>query len=395
MNVLIIGGTGVLSSAVTAEALKQGITVTMINRGRRRIPEGVELIKADKGDLGYIAKQLEGRYFDAVMDYLCYTDEATRKSVQFYSNYTNQYFFISSCAVYDTQGLEGKEGDEDSPKPLRLWDYSINKWESEKSLMELLKNTDTKFTVIRPCVTYDDTRIPYGITPQYGYHWTLVSRIKSGKPIITWNNGDNRCNMMRVEDFAVGAVGLIGNPKAYNQAFNICGDETPSFKEVLECLVDIIGVEANTIDISSEFYANEIPSRRGEIIGGRSIDTINSNKKVKEAVPSFKQSIPLKEGVEKTLNAYRSQGYQKGIDWQFDGDCDRVIRKWLKLNKLQRNESLGFVDYLGNASFMDKLTYWSSYRKDSIAGEVVMIIIRYSQRFSGFMKRIALKFKRQ
>ena len=32
MNVLIIGGTGVLSSAVTAEALRQGIAVTMISQ---------------------------------------------------------------------------------------------------------------------------------------------------------------------------------------------------------------------------------------------------------------------------------------------------------------------------------------------------------------------------
>ena len=31
MNVLMIGGTGVLSTAVTNEALKQGIHVVMIN----------------------------------------------------------------------------------------------------------------------------------------------------------------------------------------------------------------------------------------------------------------------------------------------------------------------------------------------------------------------------
>jgi len=54
----------------------------------------------------------------------------------------------------------------------------------------------------------DDTHIPYGISPQYGYHWTLIARILSGKPIIRWNGGINRCNMMRVEDFAVGVIGL-------------------------------------------------------------------------------------------------------------------------------------------------------------------------------------------
>lgn len=134
---------------------------------------------------------------------------------------------------------------------------------------------------------YGLRRIPYGISPQYGYHWTLAARILNNKPIIRWNGGINRCNMMRVEDFAVGAVGLIGNPSAYNEAFNICGDETPSFNDVLDCLSELTGKIVKTVDIDSAFYAKEVPKRAGEILGGRSIDSINSNEKIKAAVPSY------------------------------------------------------------------------------------------------------------
>ena len=75
MEILIIGGTGVLSTAVTIEAIKQGINVTMVNRGNRmnRIPKGVKLIKADKYDYATIAAGIEDKKFDAVMDYLCYS----------------------------------------------------------------------------------------------------------------------------------------------------------------------------------------------------------------------------------------------------------------------------------------------------------------------------------
>ena len=75
MNVLIIGGTGVLSSAVTNEALRQGFKVTMINRGSRSnlIPDNVEFLKSDKNDLKKIRHLLGERRFDAVMDYLCYS----------------------------------------------------------------------------------------------------------------------------------------------------------------------------------------------------------------------------------------------------------------------------------------------------------------------------------
>ena len=74
MNVLMIGGTGVLSTAVTNEALKQGIQVVMINRGHRKklIPDNVELIKSDKNDFNRIRSLLGERKFDAVIDFLCY-----------------------------------------------------------------------------------------------------------------------------------------------------------------------------------------------------------------------------------------------------------------------------------------------------------------------------------
>lgn len=362
MRILVIGGTGVLSSAVVKEALKQGINVTMINRGRRKnlIPPGVELIKSDKDDLQFIRKTLKGREFDAVMDYLCYTDEETTKSFNLYSQYTKQYFFISSCAVYNTS--LGGICKEDSPKVLPIWNYSVNKWTSEKHLMSLASQTDVKYTIIRPCVTYGDTRIPYGISPRYGYHWTLVARILNNKPIIRWNGGVNRCNMMRVEDFAVGVVGLIGNPKAYNEAFNICGDETPSFNDVLDCLSELTGKPIQTVDIDSSFYAKELPQRSGEILGGRSIDAINSNEKIKSVVPAFRQNISLKEGIAKTFDAYRTENYQRGIDWQFEGETDRIIRKW---SKIHRRDTLGmnvdFIDYLHNASKSDYWTYYKSF----------------------------------
>ena len=359
MNILIIGGTGVLSSAVTAEALRQGIAVTMINRGKRKIPEGVELIKSDKDDLEYIATQLDGRTFDAVMDYLCFTDSQTERSVQFYTKYTKQYFYISSCAVYNTELLAGKMADEDSPKVLPIWKYSVDKWASEQKIVKMFEGSDVKYTIIRPCVTYGDTRIPYGISPMYGYHWTLAARILAGKPIITWNEGKNRCNMTRVEDFAVGVVGLIGNEKAYGEAFNVCGDETPTFREVLDVISQYLHKEVITVDVSSEFYAKEIPSRAGEILGGRSIDTINSNAKLKAAVPAFRQTFSLTEGIYKTLDAYKSQRYQHGIDWKFDADTDRTISKWCKIQGIRLDKkSTSIVDYLGNVTIKDRIRYW-------------------------------------
>lgn len=365
MKVLLIGGTGVLSTAVAKEAVRQGISVFMINRGRRPIPDGVELLKSDKDDFNRIKLLIGDTSFDAVIDFLCFTDAQITKSFNFYKQYTQQYFFISSCAVYDTRRDGIKT--EDSPKVLPIWKYSIDKWASEEHLYKMAAEAGIYYTVIRPGVTYDDTRIPYGIMPPYGYHWTLIERIKHGKPVIRWNKGGNRSNMMRVEDFAVGVVGLIGNPKAYNEAFNICGDEAPTYNDVITVIEKWLGKKAVFIDVTPEFYAKQIPNQKGEILGGRGLDAVSSNEKIKSVVPTFRQTICLEEGVVKTLEVYKNNHFQKGIDWVFDAYQDRTAKIWC--NKKGINTSgynLHFVDYLKSANTKDHLDYLIAFYQNNV-----------------------------
>ncbi len=356
MKVLLIGGTGVLSTAVANEAVKQGMSVYVVNRGRRTLPKGVELLKSDKDDFARIAQLIGDNRFDAVIDFLCFTDTQITKSFNFYKKYTQQYFFISSCAVYDTR-IEGKKT-EDSPKVLPIWKYSVDKWASEEHLYKMATEEGINYTVIRPGVTYDDTRIPYGIMPPYGYHWTLVERIKHDKPVIRWNKGENRSSMMRVEDFAVGVVGLIGNPKAYNEAYNICGDEAPTYNDVISVIERWLGKKAIFLDVTPEFYAKQMPVQKGEILGGRGLDAISSNAKIKTVVPSFKQTVNIEEGVIRTLEAYENNHYQKGIDWVFDACQDRTAILWCKQKGINTSDfNLRFVDYLQTAGRKDRFEY--------------------------------------
>ena len=353
LKLLVVGGTGVLSTAVVKEALHKGIGVSMINRGNRpdRIPAGVELIQCDIRDTERLKSLLEGRRFDAVIDFICYTREQIARSLALFQDHADQYVFISSACVYDTS-LPGLKA-EDAPKGFKDWNYSTDKWDCEQYLVQKAGEVNLNYTIVRPCITYDDTRIPYGIMPPYGYHWTLVARILNDKPVITWDGGSARWNMMRVEDFAVGLVGLVGNPAAYGQAFNICGDEPTSWNEMLDTLGEILGKAVKKVDMTSEQLKKYCPGRAGEI-AGRAADAIIDNSKIKQFVPEFRQTISLEEGIRKTLEAYKSQNYQKGIDWRFDAHWDYFARKeYYEKGHIK----VGFIDYLKNASLKDRLVY--------------------------------------
>ena len=361
MNLLIVGGTGVLSTAVVREAMNKGISVSMINRGNRKhlIPESVELIRADIRDTDFLRQSLSGRHFDAVIDFLCYDQKQISHSLELFHSITKQYIFISSACVYDTSipGLKT----EDSLKGFKDWSYSTDKWACEQYLVRKASELGFHYTIIRPCITYDDTRIPYGIMPSYGYHWTLVERILNGKAVITWDGGRARWNMMRVEDFAVGLVGLIGNPAAYGQAFNICGDEPTSWDEVLNTLGGILGKEVKKLNVSSEQLKLYCPNREGEI-AGRATDAIIDNSKIKRFVPEFKQTLSLEEGIRKTIEAYKSQNYQKGIDWRFDAQWDYITSKEADHKGLFK---IGFINYLGAATLRNQAVYQMIRHKDA------------------------------
>ncbi len=386
IKLLLIGGTGVLSSAVTEESLKRGYDVTMINRGSRPIPSAAHLFKSNNKDYSRIEQYLQGKFFDAVIDFLCYTKEDLNHSFALYHNYTRQYFFISSGAVYNLKMPAPFK--EDDPKVLDIWPYSVNKWNCECLLEEMASKTSCNYTIIRPGVTYGNTRIPYGISPSYGYHWTLCARILTGKPIISWNGGRIRSSVMRVEDFAYQLVGLIGNKNAFNEVFNISGDESPSSNEILDELSSLLNKDCITIDIDPEFYAAEYPDRYGEIIGGRAYDSPLDNSKIRTIAP-IERMYTLHEGIEMTIDAYKKDNFQKGIDWRFDADTDRIIKKWCKKNCIEYGQyNLKFVDYIDNARMFDKIIYWLEYNKENVVVSVGIKILKIVKGIIRYMKYI-------
>ena len=334
MKVLIIGGTGILSSAVVDECLNQSLEVTMVNRGNRPvfINKKAELIKSDVFDVDGLKKKLQGRHFDAVIDFLVLSRPDAIRSINTFGKLSNQYVFISSAQVYDTSHSGILTETAESPHP--QWAYSVNKGICERYVANKCKELGVNYTIIRPGVNYGNTRIPYGVSPRMGQHWTFVARILSGKPILTWNNGVNRLNLTRVEDFAAGVVGLLGNSMAYNEPFNVVGDYVYSWKEVLDTLGKLIGKEVKTIDIPLAFYCMELNGmKREELLGGRANDLVCSNEKMKSAIPGYRTRYQLEEGLAMTLDFYKLKNYYQGFDYEWDAECDRIINDYLRQEK--------------------------------------------------------------
>jgi nucleoside-diphosphate-sugar epimerase len=98
MRILILGGTVFLGRALGAAALESGHSVTLLNRGTRRVDFGspVEQLRGDRGsDLDV----LEGREWDAVIDTSGYVPSAVRRSADALAAAAGHYTFVSSLSV--------------------------------------------------------------------------------------------------------------------------------------------------------------------------------------------------------------------------------------------------------------------------------------------------------
>jgi nucleoside-diphosphate-sugar epimerase len=360
MKILVIGGTGLLSSPFVEFAMKKSMEVFMINRGISGMAQkGVCLLKADIQDRKTVLSLVNSLYFDAVLDFISYNEAHLENSLSLFGDKTKQFIFISSYAVYNT--LLRNCCDEDSPTWLeaggnRYWCYGLNKCKCEVLLKKDAGERNIAYTVIRPAVTYGNTRIPYGFAPRVGYHGTLIERVFHGKPIITWNNGENRINITHVDDFSAGLVGLIGNSAAYNEVFNLTGDEIPSWQEVLNTLSEALNIKIKTVDMPVEYLAN-MTVQKDDLLWGRSISAVCVNTKIKAAVGDFKQNVSLKEGIKRIVDHYLDHREELKSDYAFDGENDRIVAKYIKgfnLHCMQYNKM----------NTMDKFKYVYFRHKD-------------------------------
>ena len=100
MKALFIGGTGTISTDVVALAQQKGWEITLLNRGSKKMPEGIHSIIADINDEEAVAKAIVSEHYDVVAQFIGYTAEDVKRDIRLFQNKTRQYIFISSASAY-------------------------------------------------------------------------------------------------------------------------------------------------------------------------------------------------------------------------------------------------------------------------------------------------------
>ncbi len=333
MKILLIGGTGTISMAITRLLAEKGEDVYLLNRGNRNsgLPEGVKLISCDISDEKKTAEALGDMTFDCVGEFIGFVPEQVERDFRLFSGRTKQYIYISSASAYQ-KPLSDYRITESTPLANPHWQYSRDKIACEEFLMKQYRENGFPVTIVRPSHTYDERSVPLGVHGDNG-SWQVLRRMLDGKPVIIHGDGSSLWTITHNSDFAKGYVGLIGNIHAIGQAFHITSDESVTWNQIYAIIADALGVKLNARHISSEFLNAIGPyDFEGTLIGDKVNTVVFDNSKLKRAVPDFTATVRADQGIRRTIEYVLAHEECQKADPEFDKWCDRVIAAYDKLS---------------------------------------------------------------
>ena len=328
MRILIIGGTGTISSAITRQLAASGQDLWLLNRGTRKqeVPAGVKQIVADISNEEEVKRLLGDMQFDAVCEFIGFVPEQVERDIRLFKGRTRQYVYISSASAYN-KPASNHVINEGTTLANPYWEYSRNKIACEELLMKEYRENAFPVTIVRPSHTYCERSVPVSVHGPKG-SWQVLKRMIDGKPVVVQGDGSSLWTLTWNEDFARGFIGLLGNPKAIGEAFQIMSDESLTWNQVYKCVADALGVAFHPYYVSSEFLAAVAPKEydfTGNLLGDKSVTVVFDCSKLKRVVPGFQATTRFHEGVRRCVAYLLSHPELQVEDEEFDAWCDQVI----------------------------------------------------------------------
>jgi len=322
MKVLFIGGTGIISSACSELAIARGMDLYHLNRGKSagiRNISGMKTLISDIRNLEQTRQAIENYSFDVVVDFIAFEPAHIENDIQLFSGKTKQFIFISSASVYQTPP-KTLPVTEETPLENPFWQYSRNKIACENVLKKAYAETGFPYTIVRPSHTYDKALIPV----MGGY--TVIQRMLQGLPVVAFGDGTSIWTLTHNTDFAIGLIGLFGNPAAINEAFHITSNELLTWNSIYQILADELQVTPKLVHIPSEIIAQYDSEIGDGLLGDKTHSMIFDNAKIKRFVPDFNPQITFRQGAKEIISWFKENTMHEQPNEHINILMDRIIR---------------------------------------------------------------------
>ena len=331
MEILILGGTGAMGVPLV-NLLAKDHKLFVTTRAKKENRGNITYIQGNAKDREFFSTLMEKRY-DSIIDFMVYSTEELKERLPILLDHTNQYFFFSSSRCYADSSTPITE---DSPRLVDVCtdsEYlSIDEYGMAKGREEnLLKATGrTNWTIIRPYITYNSNRIQLGVYEKENW----LRRALEGRTIVFPKDiAAKKTSLTYGPDVAGAIAELIGNEKAYGQAFHITTDESHTWGEILDFYCDKIEeITGKRPKVKLVENSNGLMTvwNKWQIKYDRLYDREFNNTKI-ETVRGKYNYKPTFEGLGECLDEFISNPVWLGMNDRYEAWCDRQCGEWTPL----------------------------------------------------------------
>lgn len=324
MKVLVIGGTGNISTALTRLLALRGDSVTLYHRKATSPADGIVHVAGDRTDHArFEADMASLGTFDAVVDMVAYHPDDARSVVRALRGRTGHYVFCSTVDVFakSPRSYPVDESGERATDP--AFTYAHHKLECEQILEQARESESFPLSILRPAATYNDEWSPVTLL---GPGPALMRRMREGRSVIVLGDGRSVWVSSHRDDVAPAFAAALGNPVAIGRDYNIPGDEWMSWQTYFEIVAEALGAPPpRFVPIPAQTLARAVPDDASWCAWNFQFNNIFTNDAAKRDL-GYRYTVRWAEGVRRMVAHKDSLGLvEKAEPFAL---YDRIVDAW-------------------------------------------------------------------
>ncbi len=327
MKVLIVGGTGLISTGIVEQLLPRGVEITLFNRQQRpsRLAQQLPVIVGDRNVPAQFEQRLLRERFDVVIDMICFSPEQAEASVRAFAGRTEQLIFCSTVCSYGVD-IPGQVLIDETFPQTPISGYGKNKVTCEQTFLRAQAEGHFKTTIIRPSNTYG----PGGsLIDQMEFDSTVWDRVEHGLPVLLAGDGVALWQSTHRSDVGKLFAYACLNPKTYGEAFNATRDHVFTWRDYYRQAAQALGTQAEVVLAPAGWILAKNAERFAFLRDVTRYHGAYSSEKAKLAVPEFRCEVDFVDGARQTIQDMKKRGVWRRH--QDDAEYSALVQRALEL----------------------------------------------------------------
>lgn len=305
MKVLLIGGTGLISTGIVKHLLTRGADITVFSRGQRTVgkPEAITTLQGDRNDESTFAGTFAKTTWDVVIDMVCFTPGQAEADVRIFADKCRHFIFCSSVCTYGTKVAPHVFIDESFPQE-PISGYGKNKLRCERVFLKAHHEGRFHATIVRPSNTYG----PGGnLIDNLEFNPVAWDRMERGLPVLCAGDGLGLWVPTHRDDVGRFFAHAALNASTFGESYNATHDSHLTWDQYYRTVAAAMNTSADLHYLPAKRIWEREPERFTLLREITAFHGAYDSRKARRDVPEFDCEISFAEGAAELIKDIRDR----------------------------------------------------------------------------------------